>query len=41
MIAGNVFEMINQISGISKEQKRIFSFIVPWFKIEDISITSG
>jgi PmbA protein len=41
MLAGNVFEMINQISGISREQKRIFSFIVPWFKIEDISITSG
>jgi len=41
MIAGNVFELINQISGISKEQKRIFSFIVPWLKIEDISITSG
>lgn len=41
MLAGNVFEMINQISGISREQKRIFSYIVPWFKIEDISITSG
>ncbi|MEO0115869.1 MAG: TldD/PmbA family protein [candidate division WOR-3 bacterium] len=41
MIAGNVFELLNQISGISKEQKRIFTFILPWFKIEDISITSG
>uniref|UniRef100_A0A7C6A8K3 TldD/PmbA family protein n=1 Tax=candidate division WOR-3 bacterium TaxID=2052148 RepID=A0A7C6A8K3_UNCW3 len=41
MIAGNVFELCNQISGISKEQKRIFTFILPWLKIEDISITSG
>jgi PmbA protein len=41
MIAGNVFELVNQISGISKEQKRIFSYIIPWLRIEDISITSG
>jgi PmbA protein len=41
MIAGNVFEMINKISGISREQKRLFSFIVPWFRVEDISVTSG
>ncbi|MDH5683368.1 MAG: TldD/PmbA family protein [candidate division WOR-3 bacterium] len=41
MIAGNVFELLNQISGISKERKTIFGFIAPWLRIDDISITSG
>lgn len=41
MIAGNIFALLNQISGLSSERKKIGSFLLPYCRIEDVSITSG
>ncbi|MEO0091442.1 MAG: TldD/PmbA family protein [candidate division WOR-3 bacterium] len=41
MIAGNIFTLLNQISGLSVETKKIGIFFVPYCRIEDVSITSG
>jgi PmbA protein len=41
MIAGNIFTLLNQISGLSSERKKVSSFLLPYCKIEDVSITSG
>ncbi len=41
MIAGNIFTLLNQISGLSEESKKIGNFLVPYCRIEDVSITSG
>jgi len=41
MIAGNIFSLLNQISGLSSERKKVSSFLIPYCRIEDVSITSG
>lgn len=41
MIAGNIFSFLNQISGLSLEQRKVGSYILPFCRIEDVSITSG
>jgi PmbA protein len=41
MIAGNIFSLLNQISGLSLERKKVSSFLIPYCRIEDVSITSG
>jgi len=41
MIAGNVFDAIGNISGISKKLTRVYSYLLPYLAVEGISITSG
>ncbi|MFQ5910705.1 MAG: TldD/PmbA family protein [Thermoplasmata archaeon] len=41
LVAGNVFELFMEISGISKETERIMNFIVPWVRLENVSVTSA
>jgi len=41
MISGNIFDLLNRISGLSSERKKVMSFLVPYCRIEDVSITSG
>ncbi|MBS4015895.1 MAG: TldD/PmbA family protein [Candidatus Latescibacteria bacterium] len=41
MITGNIFALLNQISGLSQERKKVGSFLIPYCRIEDVSITSG
>lgn len=41
MISGNIFVLLNQISGLSSERKKLSSFLLPFCRIEDVSITSG
>lgn len=41
MIAGNVFEAIANISGISKEIEKVYSFRLPYLAVEGLSITAG
>ncbi|MCX7784669.1 MAG: TldD/PmbA family protein [candidate division WOR-3 bacterium] len=41
MIADNIFTLLNKISGLSIETKKISKFFVPYCRIEDVSITSG
>lgn len=40
MIAGNVFEGLSNITGISKDLTKVFSSLLPYVSIEGISITS-
>lgn len=41
LIAGNIFELLMDISGISKEREKIFNFLAPYIKAEGVSVTSG
>ena len=41
LIAGNLFELLPRISGLSYETERIESLVVPYIRIEDVSVTGG
>ncbi|MBU0596166.1 TldD/PmbA family protein, partial [Candidatus Bipolaricaulota bacterium] len=41
LIAGNVFEVLKTLSGISAEQERVFGFTFPYLRLEDVSVTAG
>jgi len=41
LIAGNLFELLAKISGLSRETERIGSFVAPYIRMEEVSITSG
>jgi len=40
LIAGNVFEALKNLSGISKERERVFNFIYPYLRLKDVSVTA-
>ncbi len=40
MIAGNVFEALKNLSGISRETERLFNYTFPSLRLEDVSITA-
>lgn len=41
MVAGNVFESLKSISGLSRERKKIFDSFIPYVNVEGISFTGG
>ncbi|MFQ5969412.1 MAG: TldD/PmbA family protein [Nitrososphaerales archaeon] len=41
MVAGNLFEALKDISGLSKERKKIFTSFLPYIRVEGISFTGG
>ncbi|MFQ6128285.1 MAG: TldD/PmbA family protein [Thermoplasmata archaeon] len=41
LVAGNVFDLFNEISGISKETEKIMNHIVPYMRLENVSVTSA
>jgi PmbA protein len=41
MIAGNIFELLKKISRVSKERKRLLNYIMPYVRIDDVSVTGG
>lgn len=41
LIAGNLFDLLPQISGISRETERIGSLVAPYIRMEEVSITGG
>ncbi|MEE9585364.1 MAG: TldD/PmbA family protein [Nitrososphaerales archaeon] len=41
LIAGNIFELLKNISGLSRERQKIFHYLLPYIRAEDISVTSG
>ena len=41
LIAGNLFELLPRISGLSRETERIESLVAPYIRIEEVSITGG
>ncbi len=40
-VAGNVFDSLKNISGISRERKKIFDSFLPYITVEGISFTGG
>ena len=41
MVAGNVFDALNDLSGISREQKILSDSILPYMRFENVSFTAG
>lgn len=41
MIAGNVFDAITQISGISKKLTKVYSYHLPYISVRKVSVTSA
>ena len=41
MVAGNVFEALRRLNGISRERKAIYGSILPYMRFDGISFTSG
>lgn len=41
MVAGNVFEALHQLNGVSKERKIIFDSILPYMRFGEISFTAS
>jgi PmbA protein len=41
MVAGNVFEALKNLNGVSKERKVIFDSILPYMRFDNVSFTAG
>ncbi len=41
LVAGNAFQALKTLSGISSEQERVFNFTLPYLRLEGISVTAG
>jgi PmbA protein len=41
MVAGNVFDALNALTGISKEQKILSDSILPYMRFDNVSFTAG
>jgi PmbA protein len=41
LIAGSAFEALRHISGISRERQPVFSMLLPYLRIEDVSVTAA
>ncbi|HKG71793.1 MAG TPA: TldD/PmbA family protein [Nitrososphaeraceae archaeon] len=41
MVTGNVFDALNDLNGISKEQKILSDSILPYMRFENVSFTAG
>jgi PmbA protein len=41
MVAGNVFEALRRLDGVSRERKVIYDSILPYMRFDGISFTAG
>jgi PmbA protein len=41
MIAGNIFNLLTSISAISTERERLFSDVLPYIRLDGVTVTSG
>lgn len=41
MVAGNIFDSLKNISGLSRERKKVFDSLLPYVAVEGISFTGG
>jgi PmbA protein len=41
MVAGNVFEALHRLNGISRERKAMYGSILPYMRLDGISFTTG
>ncbi len=40
LIAGNIIELLEKISGASREVEEVFNYKLPYLRFEEVSITS-
>ncbi len=40
LIAGNIFDLLHSLSGVSREVEEVFSYRLPYLRFEDVSVTS-
>jgi PmbA protein len=41
LIHGNMYDSLNRIFAISKEQKKVMTYVLPWVGIDGVSVTAG
>lgn len=41
LIAGNAFEALQRLSGISSETEQVFAYVLPYLRLENVSVTAG
>lgn len=41
LIAENIFDLLSKISGISQERKKVYNYLLPYARIEEVSVTAG
>jgi predicted Zn-dependent protease len=41
MIAGNTFDLLPSITAVSRERERLFSELLPYLRMDGVSVTSG
>ncbi len=41
LVAGNAFQALKDLSGVSRERERVFNFTLPYLRLEKISVTAG
>jgi len=41
MIAGNTFDLLPGISAVSRERERLFSMLLPYIRLDAVTVTSG
>ena len=41
LVAGNVFDALKSLSGISVERERVLNFTLPYLRMEGVSVTAG
>jgi predicted Zn-dependent protease len=41
MITGNVYDILTRLTDLSKETKKLLDYQLPYFAVDDISITGG
>ncbi len=41
LVAGNAFQALRDLSGVSQERERVFNFTLPYMRLEGISVTAG
>jgi PmbA protein len=41
MVAGNVFEALRRLNGVSRERKVIYDSILPYMRFDGVSFTAG
>ncbi len=41
LIAGNIFDLLPNVSAVSRETERLFNVVAPHVRLDDVSVTSG
>ncbi len=41
LIGGNIYDLLRNVSGVSRERKMIISQLLPYIRVEEVSVTGG